>query len=516
MSQLNEKDELIKKLKADNEEYQKEAERLKYFIERIENDRKPLEDELELSENKRVKCKQVLAKYLRMLQEMHNKEKKAMIATKSVKVGQMIHKRVGENFKQVWEDGDEIIQLKSQLLEVIKERESLEKIRRSKKWRKIMEQATTSGTSDSKAEVDLLFDIDHSLELTKNLLKIEENEQKEFLTFKISMKQKEEMKLRERMEQFNKEKVVLANEMRRQSEELNSSLCGKKSKDKFKILNGQYLVLSLLGRGGYSEVYKAYDLENWREVAWKIHRFDDTWSRSMQANYIKHALRENQTHQKLNHPRIVKHYDTIEMDNNAFCTVLELCKGPDLSEYLKVNGWIPEKEAKLITSQIISGLKYLNEMKIIHYDLKPQNILFHNGEIKITDFGLWKVVEENTERVELTSQGVGTYWYQPPECFEIGPNPPLICSKVDVWSLGVIFFEMLFGIRPFGHDMSQKRILESRTILKSGKSLSFPSKPNVSTEWKEFIKNCLAYFYTDRFNVEEVYNSEYIHPKKTS
>ena len=68
-----------------------------------------------------------------MLQEMHNKEKKAMIATKSVKVGQMIHKRVGENFKQVWEDGDEIIQLKSQLLEVIKERESLEKIRRSKK-----------------------------------------------------------------------------------------------------------------------------------------------------------------------------------------------------------------------------------------------------------------------------------------------------------------------------------------------------------------------------------------------
>jgi tousled-like kinase len=125
-----------------------------------------------------------------------------------------------------------------------------------------MEQATTSGTSDSKAEVDLLFDIDHSLELTKNLFKIEENEQKEFLTFKISMKQKEEMKLRERMEQFNKEKVVLANEMRRQSEELNSSLCGKKSKDKFKILNGQYLVLSLLGRGGYSEVYKAYDLEN--------------------------------------------------------------------------------------------------------------------------------------------------------------------------------------------------------------------------------------------------------------
>lgn len=110
----------------------------------------------------------------------------------------------------------------------------------------------------------------------------------------------------------------------------------------------------------------------------------------MQANYIKHALRENQTHQNLSHPRIVRHYDTIEMDNNAFCTVLELCSGPDLSEYLKLNGCIPEKEAKLIITQILSGLKYLNEHtpKIIHYDLKPQNILFHNGEIKISDFGL--------------------------------------------------------------------------------------------------------------------------------
>jgi tousled-like kinase len=61
----------------------------------------------------------------------------------------------------------------------------------------------------------------------------------------------------------------------------------------------------------------------------------------------------------------------------------------------------------------LSGLKYLNEskQKIIHYDLKPQNILFHNGEIKITDFGLCKIMEEHEERIELTSQGVGTYWY---------------------------------------------------------------------------------------------------------
>lgn len=93
-------------------------------------------------------------------------------------------------------------------------------------------------------------------------------------------------------------------------------------------------------------------------------------------------------------------------------------------------------------------------------------------------------------RLELTSQGVGTYWYLPPECFS--NDVAKISTKVDVWSVGVIFFEMLFGFKPFGNDMTQERILKEGIMLKAF-SLDFPPKPVVSGEVKEFIKKCLEY-----------------------
>ena len=215
---------------------------------------------------------------------------------------------------------------------------------------------------------------------------------------------KQEAKLVLELAELEKEKLNYQVELKRMREEENSKYCGK-AMTQFPIIKDQYLVLSLLGKGGYSEVYKAYDLENCREVAVKIHHFDDNWSDSLKANYIKHALRENETHKDLNHPRIVSQFDTVEIDNNSFCTILELCSGPDLYMYLKLHKQVPEKEAKLIVSQILSGLKYLNDRqsKIIHFDLKPQNILFHKGEIKLSDFGLCKRVEENKEIIELTS-----------------------------------------------------------------------------------------------------------------
>ncbi len=125
--------------------------------------------------------------------------------------------------------------------------------------------------------------------------------------------------------------------------------------------------------------------------------------------------------------------------------------------------------------QVVSALHYLNtdvtvgtagsakREIIIHYDLKPANILFDDEAcIKITDFGLSKIMDGDSAGMELTSQGAGTYYYLPPECMARGTTPPQISSKVDVWSVGVIFYQMLFGKKPFGDGMSQQDIVRNR------------------------------------------------------
>lgn len=87
----------------------------------------------------------------------------------------------------------------------------------------------------------------------------------------------------------------------------------KENKDRYPILKNKYLILALLGKGGYSEVYKAYDLEANKEVACKIHEFNAQWSESLKANYIKHAIRENEIHKELDFPRVSNSFSILSV-----------------------------------------------------------------------------------------------------------------------------------------------------------------------------------------------------------
>jgi len=103
----------------------------------------------------------------------------------------------------------------------------------------------------------------------------------------------------------------------------------------------------------FSEVWRAFDLDENRYVACKIHQVNKDWKEDKKANYVKHAMREKDIHKSLDHPRIVRLFDLFTIDNDSFCTVLEYCDGNDLDFYLKQHKQIPEKEARCIIMQVL-------------------------------------------------------------------------------------------------------------------------------------------------------------------
>jgi len=397
---------------------------------------------------------------------MSNGKRKARskLIQDSVRLGQVTAERHGTNYVEVWQDGNIFKDINQKLKINIETREQLEKVKKDIS-KKVKKKSAAENTTENEKEIQDLLG------------------QEEMYKIRILSLKKEEVELNTEKEKLLVEKNLHMRELKRVHDEDLSRFNNNQ------VLKARYVLLHLLGKGGFSEVYKGFDLIELRDVACKIHQLSTSWSDRKKENYIKHAIREYNIHKSVVHPKIVTLYDVFEIDDNSFCTVLEYCNGPDLDLYLKLQPILSEREAKSIVTQIFYALNYLNDQKraIIHYDLKPGNILFSNGEVKITDFGLSKIMEENQDALELTSQGAGTYWYLPPECFDLeGKDPPKISSKVDVWSVGVIFFQMLFGKKPFGNNVSQQKILQDNIIVNS--TLEFPSKPPVSNEAKVIIK----------------------------
>uniref|UniRef100_A0A3B3UW86 non-specific serine/threonine protein kinase n=1 Tax=Poecilia latipinna TaxID=48699 RepID=A0A3B3UW86_9TELE len=454
-------------------------------------------------------------------QEKQSSREKSM--RDRLRLGHFTTVRHGASYTEQWTDGYAFQNLIKQQESINQQREDIERQRKLLAKRKppnpaspSLSVASTSEPKQRKTKVVNGNDSDPFLKpsLPQLLTLAEYHEQEEIFKLRLGHLKKEEAEIQAELERLERVRNLHIRELKRINNEDSSAF-----KD-HPTLNERYLLLHLLGRGGFSEVYKAFDLFEQRYAAVKIHQLNKNWREEKKENYHKHACREYRIHKQLDHPRIVKLYDYFSLDTDTFCTVLEFCEGNDLDFYLKQNKLMSEKEARSIVMQIVSALRYLNEIKppIIHYDLKPGNILLVDGtacgEIKITDFGLSKIMDDDNygvDGMDLTSQGAGTYWYLPPECFVVGKEPPKISNKVDVWSVGVIFFQCLYGRKPFGHNQSQQDILQENTILKATE-VQFPAKPQASTEAKAFIRRCLAYRKEDRFDVHQLCSDSYLLP----
>lgn len=465
------------------------------------------------------KCLDINKNLLITASTLEKKTSRETCMKNRLRLGQFVPVRQGVSFVETWVDGHAFKELAVQQERINHQREELEKQKKSLAKKKPPSNAANA--KERKLPKTSGVDIDQFARPTSPMLTpMEYHEREEILKLRAVALKKEETDLQVEQEKLDRERNLHIRELKRIHNEDNS-----KFKD-HPTLNNRYLLLNLLGKGGFSEVYKGYDLVEHRYVACKIHQLSNEWKEDKKANYIKHALREYNIHKSLDHPRIVHLYDVFEIGQHSFCTVLEYCDGNDLDFLLKQHKTVPEREAKSVVTQTVSALKYLNEIRppVIHYDLKPGNILLVStgalsGEVKITDFGLSKVMDSSDDSMDLTSQGAGTYWYLPPECFVVGKEPPKISSKVDVWSVGVIFFQMLYGKKPFGHNQTQASILENNTILKA-REVEFPAKPVVSNEAKNFIKRCLVYRKEERADVltlcEEPYLKPPVNKKNTS
>ncbi|CAL8162591.1 unnamed protein product [Prunus armeniaca] len=418
----------------------------------VEKELNELKDNEQQMKPKRTK---VISDLLISVSKAERQEARLKVRQDSLRLGNVGVIRAGTVISETWEDGQALKDLNAHLRQLLETKEAVERQRKSLKKR----QSDKGDGVDAETGVQEEFLVQD--EIYKSRL--------------ASIKREEEVLLRER-DRYELEKGRLIREMKRIRDE----------------------------DGSLRTFQQAFDLVEHRYVACKLHGLNAQWSEEKKQSYIRHAIREYNIHKTLVHHHIVRLWDIFEIDQNTFCTVLEYCSGKDLDAVLKATPVLPEREARIIIFQIFQGLIYLNKrtQKIIHYDLKPGNVLFDElGVAKVTDFGLSKIVENDvgSQGMELTSQGAGTYWYLPPECFELSKTP-LISSKVDVWSAGILLYQMLFGRRPFGHDQTQERILREDTIIKARK-VEFPSRPAISNEAKDFIRRCLTYNQAERPDV---------------
>ena len=247
-----------------------------------------------------------------------------------------------------------------------------------------------------------------------------------------------------------------------------------------------------LGRGKFGAVYLARERQSKYIVAIKVlHK-----SQLLKAGVEHQLRREIEIQSHLRHRNILRMYGYF-YDSKRIYLILEYSPGGELYKRLTQKGHFSEKTSARYISDLATALDFCHSKHVIHRDIKPENLLVGaHGEMKIADFG-WSVHAPTSRRNTLC----GTLDYLPPEMVEGRDHD----KNVDVWSLGVLLYEFLYGCSPFeaeGHSATYRRI--------SRVDLQFPPRPNVSEDAKDLIRKFLVKEPHLRINLKDVPNHPWV------
>ena len=243
----------------------------------------------------------------------------------------------------------------------------------------------------------------------------------------------------------------------------------------------------LLGKGAFAAVYKAYDeSKNHKEIAVKV-----VSAAKLLENEDQYSLfmREIEVLRQIKGENIVHLLDVKRTPNNLYIFT-DYCNGGDLEKYIKKNGPLSEDEALKILKQItnafidLDNLVFKNsqghKVSIMHRDIKPPNILFNDGEIRIADFGFAKIVDDNVKNIKMRHTLLGTPLYMNPQTLA----DEAYSFKCDIWSTGVVFYECLFGKLPWtGNSINN--------LLGNIKKLPLEFSKTISDDTKDLLRKML-------------------------
>ena len=209
--------------------------------------------------------------------------------------------------------------------------------------------------------------------------------------------------------------------------------------------NGTYLadryeVLEKVGAGGMSDVYKAMDHSLGREVALKVLKQEF----AADSGFVSKFRQEAQAAAGLEHPNIVNIYD-VGAENGLYYIVMEYVEGITLKTYISKKGQLTYNEVISIAIQVGRGIEAAHKKEIVHRDIKPQNIIISKeGKVKVTDFGIARAASSNTINADI----MGSVHYSSPEQARNG----YVTYQSDIYSLGIVMYEMCTGRVPFDGD----------------------------------------------------------------